>query len=45
MKKKEKIIIFILLSFIGFIANVYLSEMLDTLLLGNNINIKNLKFF
>lgn len=45
MKKKEKIIIFILLSFFGFIANVYLSEMLDTLLLGNDVNIANLKFF
>ena len=45
MKKKEKILIFILLSFIGFIANVYLSEMLDTLLLGNDVNINNLNFF
>ena len=45
MKKKEKILIFILISILGFIANVYLSEMLDTLLLGNDVNIKNLKFF
>ena len=45
MNKKEKILIFILLSFFGFIANVYLSEMLDTLLLGNDVNIANLKFF
>ena len=45
MKKKEKILIFILISILGFIANVYLSEMLDTLLLGNDINIKDLKFF
>ena len=45
MKKKEKILIFILLSFLGFIANVYLSEILNTVLLGNEVNIKNLKFF
>ncbi len=45
MRKKEKILIFILLSFLGFIANVYLSEMLDTLFLGNDVNIKELKFF
>ena len=45
MKKKEKIITFILLAFLGFIANVYLSEMLNTILLGNEVNIKNLKFF
>ena len=45
MKKKEKILMFILLAFFGFIANVYLSEMIDTLLLGNDISIKNLKFF
>lgn len=42
---EEKILIFILLSFLGFIANVYLSEILNTVLLGNEINIKNLKFF
>ena len=35
MKKKEKILMFILLAFFGFIANVYLSEMIDTLLLGD----------
>ena len=45
MKKKEKILLFLLLSFLGFIVNVYLSEILDTLLLGNNINVQNLKFF
>mgnify|MGYP005763070355 CR=1 FL=1 len=45
MNKKEKILILILLSFLGFIANVYLSEMLNTVLLGNEVNIKNLKFF
>lgn len=45
MKKKEKILTFILLAFSGFIANVYLSEMLNTLLLGNDVNIDNLKFF
>ena len=45
MKKKEKILTFILLAFSGFIANVYLSEMLNTLLLGNDVNIENLKFF
>ena len=45
MKKKEKILIFILLSFSGFIANIYLGEMLNTLLLGNDVNIDNLKFF
>lgn len=42
---EEKILIFILLSFLGFIANVYLSEILNTVLLGNEVNIKNLKFF
>lgn len=31
--------------FFGFIANAYLSEMLDKLFLGNDINIKDLKFF
>ncbi len=45
MKKKEKILIFILLAFSGFIANIYLGEMLNTLLLGNDVNIDNLKFF
>ena len=45
MKKKEKILILIFLSLLGFIANVYLSEMLNTVLLGNEINIENLEFF
>ena len=45
MNKKEKILTFILLVFSGFIANVYLSEILNTLLLGNDVNIANLKFF
>ena len=45
MKKKEKILTFILLAFLGFIVNVYLSEMLNTVFLGNEVNIKNLKFF
>ncbi len=45
MKKKEKILIFIMLSFLGFIANVYLSEILNTVFLGNEVNLENLKFF
>lgn len=45
MKKKGKILIFIFLSLLGFIANVYLSEMLNTVLLENEVNIENLKFF
>lgn len=44
MKKKEKILIFIFLAFIGFLANVYLSEMFNTLLLGNDVNLANLEF-
>ena len=45
MKKKVKIIVFILLAFFGFIVNIYLSKMLDILLLRNDVNIANLKFF
>ena len=45
MKKKEKIIFILALAFLGFIANVYLSGMLNTVLLGNEVNIENLKFF
>ena len=29
----------------GFIANVYLSEILNTVFLGNEVNLENLKFF
>ena len=45
MKKKEKILLLLVLSFLGFIANVYLSQILYTLLLGNDINIEDLEFF
>ena len=41
MKKKEKIVFILALTFLGFIVNVYLSEMLNTVLLGNEINIEN----
>ncbi len=44
MKKKQKIIFIISLSILGFVGNVYLSEMLNTLLLGGDVHLENLNF-
>ena len=45
MKKKQKIIFIISLSILEFVGNVYLSEMLNTLLLGEDVHLENLNFF
>ncbi len=44
MKKKQKIIFVTSLSILGFVGNVYLSEMLNTLLLGGDVHLENLNF-
>ena len=44
MKKKQKIIFVTSLSILGFVGNVYLSEMLNTLLLGGDVRLENLNF-
>lgn len=45
MKKKQKIIFVTSLPILGFVGNVYLSEMLNTLLLGGDVHLENLNFF